>query len=177
MNFLWYSCEHEKAECQHPFPITQACQTSRSSVHVSVSIEELASMGTRKGDGERTVRSKSLTNSFLGVSDTPRAWFLKMTSSSHLRLTPNEVAADEDEMVEGAGEWPSAACRFRSGLRAGGGVSNQYGCAVFVAMLSMFVTHFPVAISSSRETCSLSARSRSCKRGPISPRVSTRTPI
>jgi hypothetical protein len=45
-----------------------------------------------------------LTNSFLGVSDTPRAWFLKMTSSSHLRLTPNEVAADEDEMVEGAGE-------------------------------------------------------------------------
>ena len=50
-----------------------------------------------------SVLRRSLTNSFLGVSLVPRAWFLKMTSSSQRRLTPNEDEMEED-IMEGVGE-------------------------------------------------------------------------
>lgn len=65
-----------------------------------------------------SVRSKSLTNSRLGVSLCPLAWFLKITSSSQRRLIPNEE--DEEEDTEGDGEpgTLSADWRFRSGLGA-----------------------------------------------------------
>lgn len=49
-----------------------------------------------------SVLSKSFTNSLLGVSLTPRAWFLKITSSSHLLFTPKELEVTEEE--EGVGE-------------------------------------------------------------------------
>lgn len=52
-------------------------------------------------------RPRSFKNSCLGLSSV-RAWFLKITSSSQRRLTPNDAALDS-EMVDGAGERPSAA--------------------------------------------------------------------
>lgn len=104
------------------------------------------------------MRSKSLTNSFLGVSLTPRAWFLKMTSSSHRLLTPNELdPASERETVDNVeGEAPNAAWRFNSGLIPRRRVSLNFG------MRKREKTDFPSAISSSREVCSDAARSRSC---------------
>lgn len=66
-----------------------------------------------------SVLSKSLTNSFLGVSLVPRAWFLKITSSSHRLLIPNDEDEPVEDIMEGEGEAPKlrADWRFRRGLR------------------------------------------------------------
>lgn len=60
-------------------------------------------------------RNRSLTNSPLGLSLTPAAWFLKIRSSSQRRLTAN-VPALEDAEDAPPGVCPSAACRLSSGL-------------------------------------------------------------
>lgn len=52
----------------------------------------------------RTKRGRT-TNSFFGVSLVPRAWFLKMTSSSQRLFTPKEEDVVED-IMEGVGEAP-----------------------------------------------------------------------
>ena len=116
----------------------------------------------------RTDLPTSLRNTAVFFSSTPCAWFLKIESESHRRLTPNPAELADDDMVEGAGEAPSAAWRLRSGLREGGarqrGARGSGTCARCEGKREGERTHLPVAISSSRETCSLAARSRSCER-------------